>query len=107
MGMINKRRQSGTRWGRETQMSDWDGAFVLATRNAAAQACKQAGIDNSHEQLSLSEVHDSCSITERVTREAVFMADDDRVVFDVLDGRCNPGGVPSQGVAAISILGLA
>ena len=88
-------------------MSDWDGAFVLATRNAAAQACKHARIDNSHEQLSLSTVHDSCSITEQVTMEAVFMADDDRVGFDVLDGRCNPGGVPSQGVAAISILGLA
>ena len=107
MGMINRRRQSGTRWGRETQMSDWDGAFVLATRNAAAQACKQAGIDNSHEQLSLSKVHDSCSIPERVTMEAGFMADDDRVGFDVLDGRCNSCGVPYQGVATISILGLA
>ena len=88
-------------------MSDWDGAFVLATRNAEAQACKQAGIDNSHEQLSLSEVHDCFSITERVTMEDVFMADDDRVGFDVLDGRCNSCGVPYEGGAAISILGLA
>ena len=38
--------------------------------------------------------------------EDVCVADDDRVVFDVLDGRCNPCGVPYQGVAAISILGL-
>ena len=60
-----------------------------------------------HEQLSLSEVHDRFSITERVTIEDVFVADDDRVLFDVLDGRCNPGGVLYQGGAAISILGLA
>ena len=69
-------------------------------------ALPQAGIDNSHEQLSLSEVYDCFSITERLTMEDGCVADDDRVVFDVLDGRCNPGGVPYQGVAAISILGL-
>lgn len=87
-------------------MSDSDGYFVLARHNAAVWACKEAGIDNPREQLSLSNLRDCFSITERVTVEDVFVADDDRGLFDVLDGRCNPGGVPDPRVAAMSILGL-
>ncbi len=155
-----KALQLSTSSGRETQMSDWDGSYVPNTRNAAARAYKEAGIDNPRDQLSLTEVHDCFSITELVTMEDLFLSDDGRAVFDVLDGaydrsgrvpcqidgglKCfghpigasglrmayevyaqllgragerqlanpslglthNLGGVPYQGVAAISILGL-
>jgi len=155
-----KALQLSTSSGRETQMCDWDGSYVPNTRNAAARAYKEAGIDNPRDQLSLTEVHDCFSITELVTMEDLFLSDDGRAVFDVLDGaydrsgkvpcqidgglKCfghpigasglrmayevytqllgragdrqlaspslglthNLGGVPYQGVAAISILGL-
>lgn len=155
-----KALQLSTSSGRETQMSDWDGSYVPNTRNAARRAYKEAGIDNPREQISLTEVHDCFSITELVTMEDLFLSDDGRAVFDVLDGqfdrdgrlpcqidgglKCfghpigasglrmayeiynqllgragerqlsspsmglthNLGGVPYQGVAAISILGL-
>ena len=155
-----KALQLATSSGRETQMSDWDGSYVPNTRKAATRAYKEAGIANPREQLSLTEVHDCFSITELVTMEDLYLSDDGRAVFDVLDGRydrdgalpcqidgglkCfghpigasglrmayevysqllgragerqlaspsmglthNLGGVPYQGVAAISILGL-
>ena len=92
-----KALQLSTSSGRETQMSDWDGSYVPNTRNAAARAYKEAGIDNPRDQLSLTEVHDCFSITELVTMEDLFLSDDGRAVFDVLDGAYDRSGrVPCQ-----------
>jgi acetyl-CoA C-acetyltransferase len=83
--------------GQETTMNEWDGSYVQNTRNAAARAYKEAGISNPREQLSLTEVHDCFSITELVTMEDLFISDDGRAVFDVLDGVYDAGGrVPCQ-----------
>jgi acetyl-CoA C-acetyltransferase len=83
--------------GQETTMNEWDGSYVQNTRNAAARAYKEAGITNPREQLSLTEVHDCFSITELVTMEDLFISDDGRAVFDVLDGVYDAGGrVPCQ-----------
>ena len=83
--------------GRETTMNEWDGSYVANTRNAARRAYAEAGIDNPKEQVNLSEVHDCFSITELVTMEDLFLSDDGRAVFDVLDGRFDrDGAIPCQ-----------
>lgn len=92
-----KALQLTTSSGRETQMSEWDGSYVPNTRNAAIKAYKEAGIDDPRTQLSLTEVHDCFSITELVTMEDLFLSDDGRAVFDVLDGKYDRDGkVPCQ-----------
>lgn len=155
-----KSLQISTSSGRETQLADWDGAWVPNTRRAAKAAYEEAGITNPQEQVSLTEVHDCFSITELVTMEDLGLSEDGMAVTDVLDGKfdrdgkipcqidgglkcfghpigasglrmayeiymqlqgragqrqlANPsigmthnlGGVPYQGIAAISILGL-
>lgn len=83
--------------GRETQTSDWDGSYVANTRNAAAAAYREAGIERPSEQLSLTEVHDCFSITELITMEDLGLSDDGRAVFDILDGKFDSGGaIPCQ-----------
>ena len=83
--------------GRETTMRDWDGSYVPNTRNAAARAYKEAGIDKPRDQLSLTEVHDCFSITELVTMEDLFISEDGQAVRDVLDGRYDhDGAIPCQ-----------
>ena len=83
--------------GRETTMNEWDGSYVANTRNAARRAYAEAGIDNPKEQVNLSEVHDCFSITELVTMEDLFLSDDGRAVFDVLDGKFDrDGAIPCQ-----------
>jgi acetyl-CoA C-acetyltransferase len=72
--------------GQESSMSDWDGSYVINTRNAATRAYKEAGIRNPREELSLTEVHDCFSITELVTMEDLFISRDGEAVRDVLDG---------------------
>ena len=92
-----KALQLTTSSGRETQMSNWDGSYVPNTRNAAAKAYKEAGIDNPLDQLSLTEVHDCFSITELVTMEDLGLSEDGRAVFDILDGKFDrDGAVPCQ-----------
>ena len=92
-----KALQLSTSSGRETQMSDWNGSYVPNTRNAATRAYREAGIDNPREQLNLTEVHDCFSITELVTMEDLFLSDDGRAVFDILDGRYDrDGAIPCQ-----------
>lgn len=146
--------------GVESTMNSWDGSHVRNTRNAATRAYEEAGIKDPRSQLDLIEVHDCFSITELVTMEDLFVSDEGRAVYDILDGtfdasgelpcqidgglKCfghpiaasglrmayevysqllgragerqlpdpsmglthNLGGVPYQGIAAISILGL-
>jgi acetyl-CoA C-acetyltransferase len=83
--------------GRETTMNEWDGSYVQNTRNAATRAYKEAGINNPREQLNVTEVHDCFSITELVTMEDLFLSEDGRAVYDVLDGVFDAGGkVPCQ-----------
>lgn len=83
--------------GIESTMSSWDGSFVRNTRAAASRAYKEAGITDPRQQLSMMEVHDCFSITELVTMEDLFVADEGRAVNDVLDGFFDrDGGVPCQ-----------
>ena len=83
--------------GIESTMSSWDGSFVRNTRTAATRAYKEAGITDPRKQLSLMEVHDCFSITELVTMEDLFVAEEGRAVNDVLDGFFDrDGGVPCQ-----------
>lgn len=83
--------------GVESTTDQWDGSYVRNTRNAAARAYKEAGIDNPREQLSLMEVHDCFSITELVTMEDLGVSEDGHAVKDVLDGFYDADGkVPCQ-----------
>lgn len=83
--------------GRESTMRDWDGSYVPNTRNAAARAYREAGIDRPAEQISLTEVHDCFSITELVTMEDLLLSNDGEAVTDILDGRYDRDGkVPCQ-----------
>lgn len=83
--------------GRETTMNEWDGSYVANTRNAATRAYKEAGISDPKTQVNLSEVHDCFSITELVTMEDLFLSDDGRAVFDVMDGKFDrDGAIPCQ-----------
>ena len=92
-----KALQLSTSSGRETQMSQWDGSYVPNTRNAAANAYREAGITDPKAQLSLTEVHDCFSITELVTMEDLGLSNDGRAVFDILDGKFDrDGAVPCQ-----------
>ena len=92
-----KALQLSTSSGRETQMCQWDGSYVPNTRNAAANAYKEAGITDPKTQLSLTEVHDCFSITELVTMEDLGLSDDGRAVFDILEGKFDrDGDIPCQ-----------
>ena len=83
--------------GRESGMSDWDGASVPNTRMAAALAYREAGIDDPRKELSQIEVHDCFSVTELVTMEDLGLSDDGQAWRDVLDGKYNAdGAIPSQ-----------
>ena len=83
--------------GQESTMNNWDGSHVRNTRNAATRAYKEAGITDPRTQLGLIEVHDCFSITELVTMEDLFLSDDGRAVFDILDGRYDrDGAIPCQ-----------
>ena len=83
--------------GKEAGMNDWDGSYVRNTRNAAARAYQEAGIQDPRKELSLIEVHDCFSVTELVTMEDLFLSKDGRAVNDVLDGVYDrEGAVPCQ-----------
>jgi acetyl-CoA C-acetyltransferase len=83
--------------GRESTTDRWDGSYVQNTRNAAANAYKEAGITDPRSQLNLIEVHDCFSITELVTMEDLYLSDEGRAVNDILDGAYDRGGrVPCQ-----------
>jgi acetyl-CoA C-acetyltransferase len=83
--------------GEESSMKDWDGSYVGTTRIAAARAYQEAGIHKPRQQLSMTEVHDCFSITELVTMEDLFISEDGRAVFDILDGEFDrSGSVPCQ-----------
>lgn len=92
-----KSLQISTSSGRETQLSDWDGATVPNTRTAIKAAYEEAGITRPQEQVSLTEVHDCFSITELVTMEDLGLSEDGKAVTDVLDGKFDRDGkIPCQ-----------
>ncbi|GGD80085.1 acetyl-CoA acetyltransferase [Croceicoccus mobilis] len=92
-----KSLQISTSSGRETQLSDWDGATVPNTRTAIRKAYEEAGITKPQEQVSLTEVHDCFSITELVTMEDLGLSEDGQAVKDVLDGKFDRDGkIPCQ-----------
>ncbi len=83
--------------GTESTMTDWDGSYVANTRNAAANAYREAGVTDPKSQLDLIEVHDCFSITELVTMEDLGLSEDGRGYKDVLDGMYDRDGkVPCQ-----------
>ena len=83
--------------GVESTLNTWDGSNVRNTRNAAARAYAEAGIDKPTDQISLLEVHDCFSITELVTMEDLFLSDEGRAVADILDGVYDrDGAMPCQ-----------
>jgi acetyl-CoA C-acetyltransferase len=83
--------------GRESGMSEWDGASVVNTQLAARAAYREAGIRDPRSELTQIEVHDCFSITELVTMEDLGLSDPGRAVADVLDGRYDADGtIPCQ-----------
>ena len=83
--------------GWELQGMGWNGAFLHTTRIAARRAYEEAGITDPRSQISLMEVHDCFSITELVTMEDLFVSDEGRAVFDVLEGAFDADGkIPCQ-----------
>ena len=82
--------------GWESQYSEWDGAYVRNTREAARRAYAEAAIDP-RADLGLTEVHDCFSITELVTMEDLGLSEEGRAPFDILDGRFDrSGALPCQ-----------
>lgn len=83
--------------GLEASHSSWDGSHFVTTQKAAKRAYLEAGIVNPREEISLMEVHDCFSITELVTMEDLFISEEGKAVYDVLDGFYDStGGVPCQ-----------
>jgi acetyl-CoA C-acetyltransferase len=79
--------------GWEMQSNDWDGSYVHTARVAARKAYAEAGVTRPREQISMTEVHDCFSITELVTMEDLFLAEEGKAYRDVLDGVFDAGGV--------------
>lgn len=83
--------------GLESTHNSWDGSYFHTARIAAKRAYDEAGIKRPREQVSMMEVHDCFSITELVTMEDLFISDEGRAVYDVMDGYYDADGkVPCQ-----------
>jgi acetyl-CoA C-acetyltransferase len=83
--------------GFEAQHNSWDGSYFPTTRAAATRAYLEAGITNPREELDLIEVHDCFSVTELVTMEDLFISEEGRAIWDVLDGFYDAeGSMPCQ-----------
>lgn len=92
-----KAMQLVTSNGWEMQSNEWDGSYLHTTRLAAKKAYEEAGISDPKKQVSLTEVHDCFSITELITMEDLFIADEGQGWKDVLDGKFDADGdVPCQ-----------
>lgn len=72
--------------GWEMQDQGWDGSYLHTTRVAAKKAYAEAGVSKPRDEISLTEVHDCFSITELVTMEDLFIADEGDAWKQVLDG---------------------
>ncbi len=92
-----KAMQLVTSNGWEMQSNEWDGSYLHTTRLAAKKAYLEAGITDPSKEISLTEVHDCFSVTELITMEDLFIAEQGEAWKDVLDGRFDADGeVPCQ-----------
>jgi acetyl-CoA C-acetyltransferase len=83
--------------GEEQMYTDWDGAGMLTTRQAAKKAYEEAGVTKPREEISMMEVHDCFSITELATYEDLQISPPGGAVEDSLNGFFDlDGGVPCQ-----------
>lgn len=83
--------------GLESTHNSWDGSYFHTARIAAKRAYDEAGIKRPREQVSMMEVHDCFSITELVTMEDLFISEEGRAVYDVMDGYYDADGkMPCQ-----------
>jgi acetyl-CoA C-acetyltransferase len=83
--------------GRELSYNDWDGSYFHTTRVAAGKAYEEAGISDPREQISMIEVHDCFSVTELVTMEDLYISEEGRASYDILDGFYDADGqMPCQ-----------
>jgi acetyl-CoA C-acetyltransferase len=79
------------------QAGGWDGSYFHTTRIAAAKAYQEAGVTRPRDEIDLMEVHDCFSITELVTMEDLFIAQEGAGWKDVLDGVFDADGtIPCQ-----------
>ncbi len=78
--------------GVEAQHNSWDGSYFMTTRHAAERAYREAGIEKPRDDISMLEVHDCFSVTELVTMEDLFLADEGKAWRDVLDGAFDADG---------------
>ncbi|MGD9661983.1 MAG: acetyl-CoA acetyltransferase [Porticoccaceae bacterium] len=76
--------------GWESGANEWDGSYVVNTREAARRAYAEAGINP--DQVSLAEVHDCFSITELVIMEDLGFSRPGGAVKDILDGHYDANG---------------
>jgi len=92
--------------GWETQFGEWDGSYVLNTREAAGRAYSEAGVKDARSELTLTEVHDCFSITELVTMEDLGLSGEGRAPSDILDGRFDRNGAqPCQADGGLKCFG--
>jgi len=83
--------------GWESGSTEWDGSYVLNTREAARRAYAEAGIENPAGDISLAEVHDCFSVTELVIMEDLGFSEVGQAPRDILDGRFDAdGALPVQ-----------
>ncbi len=78
--------------GWESGATEWDGSYVLNTREASKRAYAEAGIRNPATEVSLAEVHDCFSVTELVIMEDLGFSPVGGAPRDILDGRYDADG---------------
>jgi acetyl-CoA C-acetyltransferase len=78
--------------GWESGSTEWDGSYVLNTREAAKRAYAEAGIKDPQRDISLAEVHDCFSITELVIMEDLGFSAEGNAPADILSGRFDADG---------------
>jgi acetyl-CoA C-acetyltransferase len=83
--------------GQEAGYKDWNGAYVVNTREAAKRAYDEADISDPRSELSMIEVHDCFSVTELVTMEDLGISEEGKAPVDILDGFYDADGqIPCQ-----------
>lgn len=83
--------------GWESGCTEWDGSYVLNTRESAKRAYAEAGISDPNKEIGLAEVHDCFSITELVIMEDLGFSEEGKAPEDILNGRYDADGdIPVQ-----------
>ncbi len=83
--------------GEELLYTDWDGTYVMPTREAGKRAYAEAGVKNPREEIGMMEVHDCFSITELATYEDLQISPVGKAKEDIDAGFYDlKGEVPCQ-----------